>query len=331
MQLGFGGKRRAISSFCALVPIAIAAACGSNSKHSPAGASGAGGTSGVGVFGGSGGVIEAVPVATSGSSAGGTSGSSGAAGSSTTNECQNTPIGTLALIDDFEDGDSVAAFEPNRDAYWFTIQDGTAGTLDPPNTFLPVPGGYLGGTSAHVSASGFTLWGAELVANITHKEAVRCPYDASGFAGLSFVARGHGRVRVQFAVPGTVDKEFGGTCDPAAGQTCYDFHGVFVTLGDDYARYELPWASFQQRNFGKQFPFDPKTITALHFSMEKDQLPVELWLDDVKFWDGKPSEPIGAGGEAGGPAFGGAAGDGGSPAFGGAGGEAIGGAGGVAP
>jgi hypothetical protein len=173
-----------------------------------------------------------------------------------------------------------------------------------------------------VSASGFTLWGAELVANITHKDVVRCPYDASGFSGLSFVARGSGRVRVQFAVPGTVDKEYGGTCDPAAGETCYDFHGTFITLGDGYARYELPWSAFQQRNFGKQFPFDPKTITALHFSMEKDQLPVELWLDDVRFWDGKPIEDGvgGAGGEAGSSTLGGAGGEAGSSALGGAGG-----------
>ncbi len=253
------------------------------------------------------GVVEAVAVA-------GGSGSTAAGGSAggPFDECASTPAGKLALIDDFEDGDSVAAAEPGREALWFTVHDESAGTIVPPGPFLPVAGGYRGSRSAHVSASAFTIWGAELAANISYKQAIRCPYDASAFAGLRFVARGSGRVRVQLAVPGVVDKEYGGTCDPSAGQVCYDDHGSFVTLGDQYQLYELPWSSFTQRGYGTPVPFDPKTIHSLHFTVETPDLPVDLWLDDVAFWDGQATNTGGTGGTGGASAGGTSAGSGGN-------------------
>jgi hypothetical protein len=244
---------------------------------------------------GAAGVVEAVPLGGAGVN-GGSAAGSGAGGSAEL--CAATPPGELALIDDFDDGDSVAVFEANREAYWFTVTDGTDGVLDPPNAFLPVEGGYRGTMSAHVTASGFTEWGAELSANISHETAVRCPYNASAFAGVRFVARGRGRLRVQVAMPEVVEKQYGGQCDPELGQTCYDIHGAFVELTDDYRVYELPWSSLRQRGFGEVVVFQPKTIMTLHFAMETAQLPVELWLDDVAFWDG--NESGGAGGEGGG-------------------------------
>lgn len=266
----------------------LAPACsGSSSDPRPQATAG-------GIFGGTGGVIEAVPLAGTGGSvpAGGTG------GSGDVDPCRDTPPGTVALIDDFDDGDSVAAFEANREAYWFTVHDESAGQLEPPNEFLPVAGGYRNTNSAHVSASGFSTWGAELAANISYKTAIRCPYNASAFAGLRFVARGHGRMRLQVAMPEVIDKEYGGKCDPQLGQTCYDQHGVFITLTDDYRLYEVPWSMLAQRGFGARVTFNPKTIMTLYFSMEAPDLPVDLWLDDFSFWDGITSD-LGAGGSAG--------------------------------
>ena len=280
-----------------------------------------------GIFGGAGGggglgVPDAVSLSgTAGFASGGTAGSAAL----TPSECESTPPGKLALIDDFDDGNSIAAFEASRDAYWFTVHDDSAGTLEPPGTFLPGPGGYEDSKAAHVSASDFVIWGAELVANISYKSVVRCPYDASAFAGLRFVARGHGRVRVQLDMPGVVNKEYGGTCDPEAGQICYDQHGSFITLGEPYQVYELPWASFQQRGFGRQVPFDPKTIQSLHFSLETAELPVDMWVDEVKFWDGEPAGEGAGGGRGEGGA--GAGGEGGQSEAGAAPAAGAGGAG----
>lgn len=275
---------------------------------------------GTGGIGGIGGIGEAVPRA----GGGGTGGTASAGAGNVDDACQNTPPGELASIDDFDDGNSQAAYEAEREAYWFTVADGSDGTLEPTGPFLPVAGGYRNTKSAHVSASGFSTWGAELTLNISHKGAVRCPFDASSFRGLRFVARGSGRVRVQVAMPGVVDKDYGGTCDSKAGQVCYDIHGVFVTLGEEYRAYELPWSSFQQRGYGVSVPFDQKTLTSIHFSMEKEELPVDLWLDQVELWDGTSvSEGEGgaggAGGASGAPAEGGqAAGGAPSPEAGGA-------------
>jgi hypothetical protein len=268
-----------------------------------------------GIFGGVGGV-GGIPDATPLAGGGGASGSAGAGAAGSANDaCGTTPPGKVGLIDDFDDGDSVAVYEANRDAYWFTVTDGSDGTIEPGGEFLPVAGGYRGTRSAHVSASGYSVWGAELIINISHEGAVRCPYDASEFRGLSFVARGSGRVRVQVAMPGVVDKEYGGTCDSQAGQVCYDMHGTFIALGEKYQVYELPWDSLQQRGFGVSVPFDPKTMTAIHFAMEKEELPVDLWLDQVQLWDGTPASQGGAGGAggAGGEPEGGQ-GSGGAPA-----------------
>lgn len=252
-----------------------------------------------GIFGGSGGVAAVPATPTPGAMAGVSAG-----GSTGVDACQGTPRGMLGLIDDFDDGDNVAAFEPAREAYWFTINDGSPGTMEPKGEFLPVADGYRGTHSAHVTMSGYTVWGAALMANISYKAAVRCPYDASAFAGLRFVARGTGRVRVVLQVPGVVSSEYGGTCDEQAGQVCYDNHGVFVELGPQYQTYELPWVSFRQRGFGASLPFDPKTIFALQFSVELVDLPADLWVDQVEFWDGTPSVDGGGGGAGAGGAAG---------------------------
>lgn len=243
---------------------------------------------GGGIFGGAGNIEPGLPIA--GKSTGTSGSSSSMAGTNAVaQDCANTPQGMLALIDNFNDGDSIAAFEPAREAYWFTTHDESPGTIVPPKDFFPSADGYLGTKSAHVSVSGFTTWGAALVANISHKEALRCPYNASTFKGLSFVVRGSGTIRAQVVMPGVMDKEYGGTCDPDKGQVCFDYHGMDIALTPEFKTYELPWSSFLQRGFGTEVPFDSKTIFAIQFTMELANLPIDLWLDDVEFWNGVPT------------------------------------------
>ena len=87
--------------------LGLAAACGdSQSDDTPGTAQGGG------IFGGTGGGVEAVPLAGKGGTASGGSGNAGgSSGGTATNECQGTPAGKLALLDNFDDGDNVAAFE----------------------------------------------------------------------------------------------------------------------------------------------------------------------------------------------------------------------------
>lgn len=262
-------------------------------------------------------------------------GTGGGGGSSNVlpDPCAVVPEGQLALIDDFEDANQDAVPEPEREAYWFPIKDDAAstGVLVPDKEFLGgVPTGVNGSAqAAHLSAAGFTVWGAAFGANISHLAGgIRCPFNANHFSGYRFYARGSGRVYVVLQIPDVIDEQYGGTCRGSEGEVCYDAHGIWVTLTPDWKAYSFKWSDFKQRSFGKQAAFRPGAIMSLQFSFETEQLPVDLWLDDVGWDDGSP---FGVTGGAGGGGSGGTIELGGSGGLGGVGGGSggVGGLGGM--
>ncbi len=265
-----------------------------------------------------------------------TAGSGGGGGSALPNPCANVPEGQLALIDDFEDGNQNAVPEPDREAYWFPIKDDEAskGVLVPEKVFLGgVPGGAHGSAqAAHITASGFTVWGAAFGANISHfKDGIRCPFNARHFSGYRFYARGSGRVYVMLQIPAVIEEQYGGTCRMSAGEICYDAHGMWISLTPDWQAYSYKWSDFKQRGFGKAAPFDPGTIMSLQFSFEKEELPVDFWLDDVSWDDGSAFPPAGIAGSTGTGGLGGSSSIGGvGGAFDSSGSSGFGGTGGVA-
>ncbi|HEY0469394.1 MAG TPA: hypothetical protein VGC79_34630 [Polyangiaceae bacterium] len=260
-------------------------------------------------FGGAAAVVQPTLAGMSSTSA---AASGGGGGSALRNPCANVPEGQLALIDDFEDSNQEAVPEVDREAYWFPIKDDEASTgiLVPEKEFLGgVPGGAHGSPrAAHITASGFTIWGAAFAANISYlHEGIRCPFNARRFSGYRFFARGSGRVFVLLQVPEVIDEQYGGTCRESAGETCYDAHGIWITLTPDWQAYSVKWSDFKQRGFGtKQLPFNPATIMSMQFSFETEQLPVDVWLDDVGWDDGSPFPATGTGGSAGASGNGGA-------------------------
>lgn len=265
-------------------------------------------------FGGSGGAVTAQPAG-----GGGALATAGASGQTTTlpSACQNVPKGKVALLDDFEDGDSAAFSEPGREGFWVMLHDETAGMVDPSGVLVPEKGG-AGGTklAAHVKAAGYSGWGASFATTLSYlSDGVRCPYNASGFAGLRFYMRGSGRTRITLATLATQDKEYGGACDPDKGMICYDGHGTYAGLTPEWTLYELPWSIFQQSGWGTPAELRADQILVVQFTFDSGDLPVDLWLDEVSFWDGKPtptpSGEAGAGGE-GGTSAGGAGGEGGA-------------------
>lgn len=282
-------------------------------------------------FGGVGGAVA--PIAVAGADVGtgaGAGGRAGAGGFGQAGEaallpgvCLDVAKGQVASIDDFEDGNSVALPELGREGYWFTVHDDTAGSVIPDNDFVPVPGGANGSLrAAHVQASGYSEWGALFEVSLTTlSDGVHCPYNASGFAGVRFYLRGSGAIRVALVTPPTQDKEYGGVCDPSRGMVCYDAHTTALTLKDDWTLYELPWSVFKQRGFGTPAALHPDSIMAVQFAFDSPDLPIDFWLDEVSFWDGKITPPLnsGEGGAAGAGESGGAAG---TSEVGGAGGTA---------
>jgi len=256
-------------------------------------------------------------------------GSGGGGASALPNPCADVPEGQLALIDDFEDGNQEAVPEADREAYWFPIKDEetSKGVLVPEKLFLGgVPGGAHGSPqAAHITASGFTVWGAAFAANISHlKNGIRCPFNARRFSGYRFFAKGSGKVWVVLQIPEVIDEQYGGTCRPNAGEVCYDAHGTWITLTPDWQAYSFKWSDFKQRAFGKQAPFNPGTIMSLQFAFEKEVQPVDAWFDDVSWDDGSPFPALETGsaaGAGGSDEHGGSGGIGGVNDVGGAGGR----------
>ena len=311
------------SSWLLPLGLGLAAACGS-SERAPADAA-----LPRSFFGGATGVEQPTLAGMGGMGSKPVAGNGGGAGSAPLNPCVNVPPGQLALIDDFEDDNQDAVPELEREAYWFPIKDDPAskGMLEPEKVFLGgVPGGAHGSAkAAHMTASGFTVWGAAFAANISHlKDEIRCPFNASRFSGYRFFARGSGRVWVVLQVPEVIDEEYGGTCRSTAGDVCYDAHGIWLTLTPDWQPYSFKWSDFKQRSFGKQAPFNPATIMSLQFALEKEQQPADLWLDDVSWDDGSAFPAPGSGGSAGtggSNQVGGASGSGGAGEMGGSSGS----------
>ncbi len=71
------------------------------------------------------------------------------------------------MIDDMEDGNSVICNSGGRAGTWYTVADGTEGTVSPAVgaafTMTPIPGGRGDSQmAAHMTASGFTGWGAQM-------------------------------------------------------------------------------------------------------------------------------------------------------------------------
>jgi hypothetical protein len=195
------------------------------------------------------------------------------------------PVSDAALIDDFEDGDAriFKAFE--RDGFWFTAGDNTAGsTVSPSGSFAPellppAESAKDNRYAAHFKAAGQTQWGALLgtALNWTQK-GLKCPINLAGFAGLRFRAKGPGSVRVALAVPEVTPKDGGGTCT----EGCYDNHGKLFLLTESWETYDMRWEKMAQAGWGTDARFTPERIVSLTFSGAVKDLPLEFWLDDIE-------------------------------------------------
>lgn len=243
------------------------------------------------VFGGVGAVVE-VPAPSEDAAKGD---SAAAAGPCTLPR----PVGDHALIDDFEDGDGRAFKAFARDAWWWAASDGTPGsTLSPaPGQFKPelrddppatsttqrgeVPRADANMYAAHFVASGQTDWGASWGTTLRWLgDGLKCPYNASGYAGVRFVARGTQPVFLQVSTPATtpLDAELG-----ECKASCWDSFTRLIPLTPEWQQFMVPFASLQQRGFGTEVRFDPARVLGVMFQASPNQLPADFWVDDLAF------------------------------------------------
>jgi len=201
------------------------------------------------------------------------------------------PASEDARLDDFEDGDNRLFGGFEREGWWFTATDHTqGGTVFPPDgKFEPVKLGAEATVdnqfAAHFTGSGYTDWGITWGVTLQHVGAsAKCPLNAGNFAGIRLRARGKGSVLLRFGMPETTAAEFGGSCT----EKCWDLHSYALRLSEDWQTREIRWDQLQQGGWGKSVRFDPRRLLSLHFAAGPQQLPADVWLDDIEWLRSAP-------------------------------------------
>jgi hypothetical protein len=204
--------------------------------------------------------------------------------------CAGVAAGSELIIDDFEDADLAIRVEPGRSGNWGVSHDASAGTLAP-DPFAPVVGGADGTDFAlHVAAEGFTESGVSLAMSLQFvAEGVRCPYDASAYRGIGLWVRGAGLVRFAVQTVGVYGSEFGGMCREEK-EVCWDAHRKAVALSPEWTYKEIEWGSLSQMGWGKSVRFDSRALMGFLFMASPAELPLELWLDEIRFLPKEPDD-----------------------------------------
>ena len=182
--------------------------------------------------------------------------------------------GSAPSIDDFEDGDDAVAPLEGRAGFWRWAreidQPGTAPALIP----LPRPDATRGNRLAlHVKGGQLEDWGATVEFNFRPG----C-YDASRYGGVSFQARGPGRIYFAPREVSVIPIAEGGTCE----RDCYNPHVAKIDLDAVWRVYQIRWTEVRQRGIGKP-ALDPQRLNSLAFLIRPEDTPYDVWLDDVRF------------------------------------------------
>lgn len=190
------------------------------------------------------------------------------------------PCGENAAIEDGEDGDGRVLVRDGRGGYWFTFVDSEGSRIDPPSgPFKMGEPGHAGSKHAarmrgHMAESGKSIY-AGMGFSFADPRGL---YDASKYTGVTFWAKGPGRVRVE--VPDVHTSPEGGVC-----KDCYNDFGVVIVLENDWHKYTIPFDWLQQRpNWGDPFPkIEPKQLIAMEFEFGAAGRDFDISIDDIAF------------------------------------------------
>jgi hypothetical protein len=182
--------------------------------------------------------------------------------------------GSEPLIDDFEDGDDAIRPLEGRAGFWRWPREidapGTAPALIP----VPRPDATRGNRLAqHVKGGKLLDWGA----TIEFDFRPAC-YDASQYAGVSFQARGPGRIYFAARERSVIPIAEGGNCQ----SDCHNPHVLKVELESGFRTYQVRFAELRQRGLGKPL-LDTHRLHSLAFLIRPEDTPYDVWVDDLRF------------------------------------------------
>jgi hypothetical protein len=182
--------------------------------------------------------------------------------------------GRQPLIDDFEDGDDEVARLEGRSGLWRWVRDTDLPLSSPALLPIPRPNPRPGNQLAlHVKGGRLLDWGAVVEFNF-----VPACYDASAYRGLSFQAKGPGRIFVAPREVGVIPVANGGTCT----EDCHNAHVQKIELSAQWKTYEVRFSEVAQRGYSKP-AFNPSRLNSLAFQIHPEDTPYDVWLDDVRF------------------------------------------------
>lgn len=197
--------------------------------------------------------------------------------------CQGVPaLDQDPLLADFEQDSIFLRPVPERYGVWYMANDGSPDGKQEPDQFASARGGYAGSSYAvRYKVAGFSEWGGALgfMLRYTPEDGIKCPFNARAFEGLSFMARGSGRVRVNLGTPETTPGEQEGRCQ----KSCWDSHGSYVFLTPDWREHRIPWSSFAQQGWGTTARLNLEELMTVNFAIMRADQPAEVWLDNVRF------------------------------------------------
>jgi hypothetical protein len=258
----------------------------SGASFSPGGTPGATATGG----GGSGGSTASVGggggTDAAGASVGGSSTEAGSGGGGGGPFVCGKAAGAAPLIDDFEDSNTAVTELDGRSGIWENFDDSSL-----TGSYVPRAPTALQGRNASVgycvAVSGYSVWGANLVANLA---APKCGYDASAYQGVCFWAKGSlsGGGPLVFAVgtDDTVPEASGGKCTA----NCNAHYQLKLSgdsaLADQYKEYCVEWAGLAPPTITQPKPLDAKAIVQLEWKFPAGagvSTDGEICIDDVRF------------------------------------------------
>ena len=182
--------------------------------------------------------------------------------------------GSQPLIDDFEDGDDEISPLEGRAGFWRWARE-----IDAPGTapaLIPVPrpdATRANRLAQHVKGGQLLDWGA----TVEFDFRPAC-YDASKYVGVSFQARGPGRVYVAPRERSVIPIAEGGSCEA----DCYNPHVAKIELESVGRTDQVRWSELRQRGIGKP-ALDARHLHSLAFLIRPEDTPYDVWLDDLRF------------------------------------------------
>jgi Carbohydrate binding domain (family 11) len=197
--------------------------------------------------------------------------------------------GCGSLIDNMEAGTGKICAGSGRSGIWFTYVDNTTTSLVSPaagGTPLPALVSPVRGTSSyamHITGYYSTYAGIGVWLNNTSSVSQPSTYNATGYTGITFWAKGNGSLKVVGQMPSTESTSYGGTCVAAS------------CAGNSYAYGQLSsttWTQvmvpFSYLTGGTATPFLPSAIWSLEFqyysTVSLGGAAFDLWIDDLSFY-----------------------------------------------